>query len=363
MFDDFYAVIMAGGSGTRLWPLSRKGHPKQSLIIDGERTLFQSTVDRLLGLIPYERMIIITVADQVADLHKQCPDIPKENFVTEPLPRGTASVVGLAAIAIRNRVSNGTMAILPADHMIENDAHLRELLIAGYEVAQEGFLVTLGISPTFPATGYGYIQMGEDLGKFQGVNAYRVRRFKEKPDPIQAEVLATDGEHTWNSGMFIWQAETVMQAFEKQMPDLYQKLSKIDQSWSSGLKNQVLESVWPTIKPQTIDYGIMEKADRVAVIPAENLGWNDVGSWDSLFDALNKDQNGNIILRGETATFDTQGTLICEDSADRLIVTIGVKDLVIIDSGKSILVCDRKNSQSVREAIEYLKQKGRNQYL
>ncbi len=363
MFEDFFAVIMAGGSGTRLWPLSRKGHPKQSIRIDGENSLFQSTVKRLLDLIPYERLIVISVADQVGDLHAQCPEIPLENFVTEPLARGTASVVGLAAIAIKNRVSCGTMAILPADHLIENDAKLRELLKAAYQVAQDNFLVTLGISPTFPATGYGYIQAGEALGKFEGMDAFSVHRFKEKPDPVQAEILSTDGKHTWNSGMFIWKADAILNEFEKQMPELTQKLLTIDRSWSGDQKEKVLKEVWPTIEPQTIDYGIMEGAERVAVLPVEGIGWNDVGSWESLFDALQKDQDGNIILRGETVTFDTQGTLICEDSADRLIVTIGIKDLVIIDSGKSILVCDRKNSQSVRDVIKVLKQEGRDQYL
>jgi mannose-1-phosphate guanylyltransferase len=363
MYEDFFAVIMAGGRGTRLWPLSRKGHPKQSIKINGEDSLFQIAVKRLLDLIPYERLIVITVADQVEDLHRQCPEIPQENFVTEPLGRGTASVVGLAAIAIRSRVSCGTMAILPADHLIENSTKLRELLKAAYQVAQDDYLVTLGITPTFPATGYGYVQKGEALCKFEGMQTFKVSSFKEKPDPQQAEIFSTDGKHTWNSGMFIWKANTVLEEFEKQMPGLYQKLMTIERAWSGDQKEQVLMDVWPTIEPQTIDYGIMEGAEKVAVIPARELGWSDVGSWDSLFDALQKDQDGNIILKGETVTFDTQGTLICEDSADRMIVTIGIKDLVIIDSGKSILVCDRKDSQNVREVIEYLKQEGREQYL
>ena len=363
MFENFYAVIMAGGSGTRLWPLSRKDRPKQSLSVIDERTLFQHAVDRLLGLFTYERILVVTVADQVDLLAEECPEIPKDNFIIEPMPRGTASVVGLAAIAIKHRDPNGVMAILTADHLIANEVHLRQLLKAAYEVAQDEFLVTLGITPTYPATGFGYIQKGASLGEVQGLKPFRVEKFKEKPNEDLAKELVSDGAHVWNSGMFIWKIETVMEAFEQQMPDLFAKLATIDESWPGGDRNSTLQEVWPEIEPQTIDYGIMENAGKVAVIPSVNLGWNDVGSWESLFEALESDASGNILLHGNSVTFDTQGTLICEDSADRLIVTIGVENLIIVDSGHSVLVCDRKQAQRVREVVKYLKQNGRDDYL
>ncbi len=363
MWEDYYAVIMAGGSGTRLWPLSRSDRPKQSLAIGSDRSLFQQAVDRLKGLFSYDRILVVTVADQVGLLSKECPEIPHDNFIIEPLPRGTASVVGLAAIAINARQPGATMAILTADHLIRNEKHLRKLLKAAFQVAQENYLVTLGIQPTYPATGYGYIQKGDHLGQYQGLDAYRVLRFKEKPDQNLAKELADDGEHAWNSGMFIWQVDTVLGEFARQMPELYEKLDQIGASWSTSHAAQTLESLWPIIQPQTIDYGIMEHAQKVAVIPALNLGWSDVGSWESLFEALSGDDSGNICLRGESVAFDTRGTLICEDSPDRLIVTIGVEDLIIIDSGNTVLVCDRKQAQQVREAVKYLKQSGREDYL
>lgn len=363
MYENYYAVIMAGGSGTRLWPLSRKDRPKQSLAIPGERTLFQQAVERLEGLFPEDQILIVTVADQVALLAEQWPSIPEENYIIEPLPRGTASVVGLAALAIQNRDPKGTMAILTADHLMQNADHLRQLLKAAYAVAQEKYLVTLGIPPTFPATGYGYIQKGALLGEFKGLTAFQVKAFKEKPVLEAAEEMAADGQHFWNSGMFIWQVRTIMAEFEHQMPELYAKLQQIKESWHEDQPIEKIEAVWPTITPQTIDYGIMEHAKQVAVIPSVDLGWSDVGSWESFFDALEPDESGNIVLRGTPVTVDTHGTLICGDDPDRLIVTIGVNDLVIIESGNAILVCDRKHAQQVRDVIDHLKQTDRKDYL
>lgn len=363
MKDGYYAVIMAGGSGTRLWPMSRKARPKQTLKLTSDRTLFQKAVDRLVGLFPFERILVVTVAEQVELLRNECPEIPLENFIREPLPRGTASVVGLAAVAIQKRDPQATMAILTADHLIKNEAHLRELLVSAYEVAREDFLVTLGITPTYAATGYGYIQKGDKLGKFGGLLSFQVQKFKEKPDEELAKLLVQDGEHVWNSGMFIWKVETVMAEFDRQMPELSEKLDEIKKSWSSSEQEETLAAIWPTIKPQTIDYGIMENAQKVAVIPAVGLGWNDVGSWESLFESLEGDESGNIHLKGETIAFDTQGTLICEDSTDRLIVTLGVEDLIIIDSGNAVLVCDRKYAQRIRDVVQYLQQHGRKHYL
>ena len=363
MFDHYYAVIMAGGSGTRLWPLSRSGQPKQSLAIIGNRSLFQKAVDRLLALFPYERILVVTIEEQVGLLRKECPEIPIENFIKEPLPRGTASVVGLAAVAIKDRDPEGVMAILTADHLIKNESHLRQLLRAAYQLSKRDYLVTLGISPSYPSTGYGYIQKGELVGRYEDLEGFEVKRFKEKPDKETAKSLVSDGQHVWNSGMFIWQIDTVMKEFERQMPELYKKLEKIEKSWSTNKRSETLQSIWPRIKKETIDYGIMENADKVAVIPSVNLGWHDVGSWDSVFDALEPDQAGNVQLAGEAIVFDTHGTLICEDSADRLIVAIGVEDLVIVDSGNALLVCDRKQAQRVREAVRKLEQDGRDNYL
>jgi mannose-1-phosphate guanylyltransferase len=363
MFEHYYAVIMAGGSGSRLWPLSRRNRPKQSLSFVGNRSMFQHAVERLDDLFPYDRILVVTAADQVNLLREECPEIPAQNFIIEPMPRGTASVVGLAVIAIRAFDPQATMAILTADHLIGNETHFQDLLKSAYDVAQEDFLVTLGITPSYPATSYGYIQEGPSLGQYRGLDVFRVERFKEKPDRAQAEKLVSDGNYIWNSGMFIWRIDTVMAEMERQVPDLYGKLATVGEHWSTEKRTETLESVWPTIHPETIDYGIMENARNVAVISSIDLGWDDIGSWESLYDVLKSDESGNIVMLGDHVSFDTQGTLICEDSADRMIVTVGVKDLIIIDSGNAVLVCDRKQAQRVRDVVNYLKENGRDDYL
>jgi mannose-1-phosphate guanylyltransferase len=360
MLEHYYAVIMAGGGGTRLWPLSRKARPKQILRLIDERSLFQTSVQRLEGLFPMERILVVTVAEQAEQLQEQCPEIPPENYLLEPMPRGTASVVGLAAVALRQRDPQASMAILTSDHYIGQEARFRQLLRAAFEVAQAGYLVTLGIAPTFPATGYGYIQRGEHLSDAGDMPVYQVARFKEKPGEEQAVQMLESGDHSWNSGMFVWKVERILAEFERQMPDLADSLSEIAQSWDTGERQSVLGKIWPGIREQTIDYGIMEGAEQAAVIPAEGLEWNDVGSWDSLFDVLPGDEAGNIVMGGQHVALDTRDSLVYVNQEHRLIVTIGVDDLVVVDTGDVLLVCRKDQAQKVRNIVSQLKQTGQN---
>ena len=362
MIEHFYAVIMAGGGGTRLWPLSRKTRPKQMLSLFDERSLFQTAVERLDGLIPVERILVVTVEDQAAELRLQVPEIPVENYLLEPMPRGTASVVGLAAVALQQRDPEAVMAILTSDHFMANEDRFRQLLSTAYEVAQDGYLVTLGIEPSFPATGYGYIRQGEPLGSYQNMPVYKVDKFIEKPDQERAVEMLASGKHVWNSGMFVWRVERILQEFNRQMPELASSLKLIAQDWATPQQTATLQRLWPEIKPETIDYGIMEGARQVAVIPAAGLGWSDVGSWDSLFDVLKGDESGNIVMGGEHVGLDTQQSLIYMNQPHRLIVTIGVKDLVVVDTGDVLLVCNKDQAQSVRQVVNRLKETGQ-EYL
>lgn len=362
MSDNYYAVIMAGGGGTRLWPLSRRETPKQLLSLFNDRSLFQTSVDRLRGVFPPERILVVTVQDQASALQRQCPEIPVRNFIIEPMPRGTASVVGLAATVLNMMDPKAVMAILTADHFIGKEKRFRELLRAAYDVALDGYLVTMGIEPTFPSTGFGYVQRGEKIGKYSGVDVFQVVRFKEKPDESQAVSMLQSEDHAWNSGMFFWKVDRILSEFRIQMPDLAARLEEIGRTWGTSAGEDELGRIWPDIQPETIDYGIMEGADQVAMLSASGLDWSDVGSWDSLFDLLDGDSDGNIIMAENHIGIDMENSLIRGDQPKRLIVTLGVNDLVIVDTDDVLLVCDREQAQHIRQVVNILK-KDRREFL
>jgi mannose-1-phosphate guanylyltransferase len=350
--QNYYAVIMAGGGGTRLWPLSRQHLPKQSLKLLGERTMFQIAVERLAPLFPPERILVVTNAAYAVELSQQCPSLPPANFVIEPAPRGTAPAIALSALTVKQRDPQGVMACLTADHFIADEARFRAVLTAAAQTAAQGYLVTLGITPTFPATGYGYIQRGETVGAAAGFDVFQAARFKEKPKRPEAEALLADGQHTWNSGMFIWKVEDILAEFARQMPEFYGLLSALEAA------PQRLPELWAQAPNTTIDYGIMEGAEHVAVIPAEGLGWSDIGSWESLLDVLPPDADGNVVIGIDHLGLGSHGTLIHGGSGPhQLIATIGVENLVIVDTGDALLICPREKSQDVRAIVEALKKR------
>ncbi len=357
-----YAVIMAGGGGTRLWPVSRKNKPKQLLPLLGEETLFQSTVTRLSNLFPPERILVVTVAEQMTDMREQAPQIPLENYLIEPGPRGTASVVGLAAAILHQRDPQAVMAIFPSDHHIRNRDLFHYLIKAAVDVAKTGQLVTLGITPTSPSTAYGYIQQGAQLTHKFNYPAYTVKSFKEKPDEQTAQQLIRTGDHSWNSGMFVWKTEQILAEFSRQMPALDSVLKQIAEAKASQ-RDAVIKSLWPELQVETIDYGIMENAKNVAVLPASGLGWSDVGSWDLLFEVLLPDMSGNISINGQHLALETHNTLIYGEGAERLIVTIGIDDVVVVDTGDVLLICKSDQSQQVRDVVAHLKKHHQERYL
>ena len=363
MDEHSYAVIMAGGGGTRLWPISRKNQPKQLLPLLGEETLFQSTVNRLIDMFSATRILVVTVEEQMREMRNQVPSIPEENYLIEPSPRGTASVVGLAAAALKKRDPEAVMAVLPSDHFIRNQDLFHYLLGAALDVARQNYLVTLGIAPLSPSMAYGYIQQGEPLkGEFK-YPVYKVKGFKEKPDEKMAQGFLRSGGYSWNSGIFVWRVSVILSEIEKQMPMLSSALLEISSAWETPKQTEVLRAHWRGLKPETVDYGIMERAENVAVLPASGLGWNDVGSWNTLFDVLFPDMAGNVSVNAQHLALETNNTLVYGTNSERLIVTIGLDDTVVVDSGDVLLICKSDQAQRVRDVVEHLKKHRQEKYL
>jgi len=356
--EHYYAVIMAGGGGTRLWPLSRSHYPKQMLQLFEGKSLFQLAVARLIESsadFSPSHIYVVTVAEQAPILQKQCPQIPPENYLLEPQPRGTASVIGLAAVALQHRDSKSVMAVLTADHIIRNVDLFHQLLYEAYLAALKDYLVTIGIKPTYPASGYGYIQVGNTINTKTALPIHQVIKFKEKPTVEIAKAFLESRDHLWNSGMFIWKSERILQEFASKMPELHHALMRLDEVYGTPIFNSIVTEVWQHLTTQTIDYGIMEKAKNVVVIPAEGLEWFDVGSWESLFDVFPTDTNGNILQAPLHQTIDTHHTLVFSTQDNRLIATLGINNLIIVDTADALFICPKDQAQQVRQIVEKIK--------
>lgn len=360
--DNYYAMIMAGGGGTRLWPMSRKHTPKQMLPLVEDDSMFKISVDRLMPLFPPERIYVVTGEAYADALHADTPYIPKENFIIEPYGKDSGPAAGLGVAVIQHRDPNAVIAILTADHHIQNKARFRDVLAAAYTIAQEqDMVVTLGISPSFPSTGFGYIRRGHHLGEMGDFNYYESRGFKEKPEPAVAIRYLRSGEYSWNSGMFIWTAEHAMREFKHQQPDMHTVLTHIGAAVDSPNFTEVLKQHWEAIPRISLDYAVMEQAEDMCVIPID-VGWSDVGSWGALYDILDKDESENC-YKGKPDSrinIDTQASMIF---SDRLVVTVGIRDIVVIDTGDALLICHKDRTQEVKDVVRELKNNENDNYL
>ena len=354
-----YGVIMAGGGGTRFWPLSRQKTPKQLLNLTGKEKMVNEAIDRLSYTADKKDIFIVTNVTQVAPmLEATTGRIQPDHILPEPSARNTAACVGYAAMEILKKYGDGVMVITPSDAYIKDTPAFTRVLADAVKAAEEqDKLVTVGITPTFPATGYGYIRFGDSENA-----AMPVLEFKEKPDEKTAEAYLATGQYAWNSGMFIWKASTILEKFKALIPDIYADLEKIGNAMGTAREKTVIEEVYPNIRKISVDYAIMEPsaaAGDVLVVAGE-FGWNDVGSWDMMGVLHEADAQGNIGL-GDTLAIDTTGTVLY--SSGKLVAAVGVQDLVIVETKDAIMVCHKDKAQEVKEIVDALKEAGRTELL
>jgi mannose-1-phosphate guanylyltransferase len=362
-----HAVILAGGRGTRFWPRSRTRTPKQLLNIVGRQTMLEQTVARLRPLIPAERIWTVTNSEQASEVKKQLPAGARKRVLTEPVGRNTAAAIALAALHVRHAArGDALLAVLPADHYIANPERYRIIVRAALEVARrKGRMVVLGIPPTRPETGFGYIErMGEVLDS-KGFPVYAVRRFTEKPALSVAKVYAGSGDYHWNAGMFFWRASTFLENLDRYLPKTFAALESLDTSIGKSSYDRKLRTVYPQLQNISVDFAILEPATRqpgppsVFVIPAE-IGWSDIGSWAAVYELLAK-LPGENILPGNAYTLDAGGNLVWSNS--KFVAAIGVNDLVIVETPDALLICPRDRAQDVGKVVKWLEENRRKDLL
>ena len=355
------AVIMAGGKGERFWPRSRRNMPKQFLsLTDDGKTMIQLTVERIQPLIAIEDVFVVTNKDYKELVKAQLPELPEENIVLEPMAKNTAPCIGLASMYIKKKYDDAVMVVLPSDHLIKFNSMFINTLKDAIEVAEEETnMATIGITPNYPETGYGYINFGEEKQNTKNHNVYKVERFVEKPNLEKAKEYLLSGKYLWNSGMFVWKASTILGQFEKLLPDTYAGLLKIEEALGTEDAESVLEIEFQKFQSESIDYGIMEKAQDIYTLPG-NFGWDDVGSWLAL-ERFNRTNDQGNVVNGNVISIDTKNSII--QGSDKLIATVGVDNLIVVDTADALLICKKENAQDIKRVLENLKICNRVEYL
>ncbi len=357
----FWAVIPAGGSGTRLWPLSRAARPKFLLpLVRRETSLLQDTAERIWGMTPPERTLVVCGPAHTVAIARQLPEIPEGNLIVEPSPRGSGPAIILAAALIHRLDPNAIMGSFAADHDVTDRRAFEEAVRTAIRAAHEDCLVTIGLTPTRPETGYGYIERSENVVvENDGSTAYEALRFVEKPPLETARQYLESGRFLWNASMFIWKCSTLLEVARALMPDLLEAIEQIVEVWDTPDREDTIIRIWEALPESTIDQGIMEKADRVAVVPAD-IGWSDVGDWHGLGELIEQDSVGNSV-RGDILQVETKRSVVWSETG-RLVALIGLENVVVVDTEDALMVIDRERSQDVKKIVGELKRLSRHEF-
>ncbi|HEV2290087.1 MAG TPA: mannose-1-phosphate guanylyltransferase [Candidatus Acidoferrales bacterium] len=361
------AVLLAGGRGTRFWPRSRTRSPKQLLDIVSTKTMLRETADRVAPLFKPNQLWAVTNAEQIAAVRCELPRVPGSQILAEPVGRNTAAAIGLAAIHIAHAGGDAIMAVLPADHYVANAARYRKIVRAAMEIARkQGNLVVLGIPPTRPETGFGYIERTDAAERARGFSVHRVRRFTEKPQFEIAEKYVKSGRYFWNAGMFFWRVSTFFECLRKYLPKAWSALGELQQSIGTPNYSRALKKIYPRLENISVDYAIMELATRrgstesVYVLPAAKIGWSDIGSWAAVYELLVQRKEANVAA-GDSYTLDASGNFLW--SPKKFVAAIGVRNLIVVETADALLVCPRERAQDVGKAVKWLEEKRRDELL
>jgi mannose-1-phosphate guanylyltransferase len=358
--DNIFCLIMAGGAGTRFWPGSKVAKPKQYLNIVGNDSLLQSTIKRFSAFTSEEHIYIVSGKDQSAVLEKQTQMLPKENLIYEPVGKNTLPCIGLAAMIAEIENPDGIMVVSPSDHLIENVELFKDTVLTAVKIAAErDGIVTLGISPNYPTTGYGYIKVAKEITGENEIRQFKVDRFVEKPDKDTASSYLEQGGFYWNSGLFIFKISVFLKAMKEFAPDLYSDLRRIQADINNPSFDQTLDTIYRAIKGISVDYGIMEHAKNIYLVEG-NFVWNDLGSWESVYQVSRKDNNGNVVS-GEGILVDSKNSYVKTDNG--LIAIVGLDDIIVVQDGNTTLVCKRDKAEDVKKIVEQLRSDNKNQFL